>query len=193
MDISKFPDNDLKTGYILLDNLIPVQRNEKWGLFDKNGKQVVNFEYDSFGYIANNNREALNLLVVPNYNVIVACLNERYTLLNASGEQAFKAFVDDIYMTINGGKKSYTMIANNKMYDVEDYLDRLGVQPVNEKEEEETSTNTTTNTNNSNTTNETDQNSAVENNNQVNNEGEEREDSTEQTNNTQEVQESQES
>ena len=193
IDISKFPDNDLKTGYILLDNLIPVQRNEKWGLFDKNGKQVVNFEYDSFGYIANNNREALNLLVVPNYNVIVACLNERYTLLNASGEQAFKAFVDDIYMTINGGKKSYTMIANNKRYDVEDYLDRLGVQPVNEKEEEETSTNTTTNTNNSNTTNETDQNSAVENNNQVNNEGEEREDSTEQTNNTQEVQESQES
>ncbi len=145
IDISNFSENDLKTGYILVDNLIPVQKNGKWGLFDKKGKQVVNFEYDSLGYIANNSREALNLLVIPDYDVVVACLNDRYTLLNKFGEQTFKAFVDDIYMTVSGGEKSYVMIANNKNYDVEDYLDRLGVKPTNKKdeeEEEETDTNT---------------------------------------------------
>ena len=46
VDISRFEDNDLKTGYILVDNLIPVMKNSKWGLFDTKGNQVVEFEYD---------------------------------------------------------------------------------------------------------------------------------------------------
>lgn len=143
VDISKFEENELKTGYILVDSLIPVQRNGKWGLFNKKGNQLVDFEYDSFGYIATSNKEATNLLVIPNYNVIVGCINSRYTLLNQSGEQPFKAFVDAIYMQINGGEKSYKMLANNKEYDVEEYLDKLGVKPVTD---DNTENNTNTNT-----------------------------------------------
>ena len=152
VDISRFEENDLKTGYILVDNLIPVMKNNKWGLFDTKGNQVVDFEYDSFGYIASSNREAMNLLVIPTYNVIVACLNNRYTLLNSSGEQPIRAFVDDIYMTITGGEKYYQMTANDKVYDVEEYLDRLGVQPASNSDS--TSSNTTqTTTNNENSNN----------------------------------------
>ena len=157
VDISRFEENDLKTGYILVGNLIPVMKNNKWGLFDIKGNQVVDFEYDSFGYIANNNREATNLLVIPNYNVIVACLDERYTLLNTSGEQPIRAFVDDIYMEISGGEKHYKMVANDKEYDVEEYLDRLGVQPVTNH------TNTTSNTEQSNTTSNKETNNGVNN------------------------------
>ena len=150
IDISRFEENDLKTGYILVDNLIPVKKNNKWGLFDTKGKQVVDFEYDSFGYIASSNREATNLLVIPDYNVIVACLNDRYTLLNASGEQPIRAFVDDIYMVISGGKKQYLMTANDKTYDVEEYLDRLGVLKSTSNDNTNTSNNNTTTTNNQN-------------------------------------------
>lgn len=185
LDISRFEENDLKTGFILIDKLIPVQRSGKWGLFDLNGNQVVNFEYDSFGYIASSNREVENLLVIPDYDVIVACLNDRYTLLNASGEQPFRAFVDDIYMTINGGEKTYTMVANNRTYDVEEYLDRLGVRPTTDTENgEESNTNTSTNQ-----TNETEENATVEDNNQVNNEVVEENTQTDetQTTNTEEV------
>ena len=152
VDISRFEENDLKTGYILVNNLIPAQRSDKWGLFDTKGNLVVNFEYDSLGYIANNSKEAVNLLVIPDYNVIVACLENRYTLLNASGEQPFKAFVDDIYMTISGGEKHYSMIANDRTYDVEDYLDRLGVQSSTNTNTSNTSSNTSTNTSNQNST-----------------------------------------
>ena len=159
VDISRFEENDLKTGYILIDNLIPVMKNNKWGLFDTKGKQVVDFEYDSFGYIASSNREATNLLVIPGYNVIVACIDNRYTLLNASGEQPIRAFVDDIYMVISGGEKQYLMNANDKTYDVEEYLDRLGVL------ESTSNSNNTTNTSSDNTTT-----NSNENNNQVNNE-----------------------
>lgn len=158
IDISEFEEDNLKNGYILIDELIPVKRNDKWGLFDIDGEQVVAFEYDSFGYIANSSRDATNLLVIPDYNVIVACIDDRYTLLNSSGEQPIRAFVDDIYMVISGGKKSYKMMVNDREYDVEEYLDRLGVQKTT------TNNNTSTNTTQSNTTN------TEQANNQVNNE-----------------------
>ena len=167
VDISRFEENDLKTGYILVDSLIPVMRNEKWGLFDKKGNQIVNFEYDSLGYIANNNKEAINLLVIPDYNVIVACLNERYTLINASGEQPFKAFVDDIYMTVNGGEKSYKMTANDKTYDVEEYLDRLGVRNATNNERNSSNTTQTNTVNNDTESNNQVNNESVEENNEV--------------------------
>ena len=178
IDISRFEENNLKTGYILVDTLIPVRKNDKWGLFDKNGNQLVNFEYDSFGYITSNNKEAINLSVIPEYDVIVACLNNTSTLINASGEQPFKAFVDDIYMTISGGEKHYTMIANDRTYDVEDYLDRLGVQSSTDK-------NTTTSSNTTQTTNTS--NDETSSNNQVNNNRTVDENDEEQQNNEQET------
>lgn len=128
MDISKFERNDIKSKYILANNLIPAKQDKYWGLYDKNGKLVVNYEYDSFGYIASNNRNALNLLVIPEYNVIVACKNKKYTLLNSYGKQLFAAPVaDDIYMTIEGNEKKYTISANNNSYDAVEFLKSLGI------------------------------------------------------------------
>ncbi len=189
VDISKFEENDLKSGYVLVDNLIPVKKNDKWGLFDKSGKKIVDFEYDDLGYIANNNKDATNLLVIPNYNVIVACLDGRYTLLNASGEQPIKAFVDDIYMTISGGVKHYTMIANNKSYDVEEYLDKLGVRTTKNSSNQSTNNTNTNNNTEGNTTNTNEQQSdenSEDNNNQDQNDNQEQnnnEDNNDQENN----------
>lgn len=131
IDISKFPKNDLKSKYILVGNLIPVKKDNRWGFFDIKGNQLVDFEYDSIGYIAKSSKGALNLLVVPDYNVIVVGKNEKYTLLNENGEHPFNAYVDDVYMIINGGQKHYYMTANDNTYDVEDYLDRIGVKTTN--------------------------------------------------------------
>lgn len=193
IDISRFEENDLKTGYILVDNLIPVMKGDKWGLFDKNGEQVVDFEYDSFGYIASDNRDAVNLLVIPNYNVIVACIEDKYTLLNSSGEQPFGAFVDDIYMKINGGEKSYEMIANDKTYDVEEYLDRLGVHSTSNSESSNSTSSNTTNTTRTNTTtnNETNENTNGSTDNTTNeeNNGEENRENVEENNGETENQE----
>ena len=189
VDISRFEDNDLKTGYILVNNLIPVMKNSKWGLFDTKGNQVVEFEYDSLGYVANNSREATNLLVIPDYNVIVACIDDRYTLLNSSGEQPIKAFVDDIYMVINGGEKQYLMTANNRTYDVEDYLDKLGV--LESESTNTTNTNTTSNTTADNTQSNNQGNSeTAEENNAQNNEEEQNNGETQNSENQQGEQQS---
>ena len=156
MDISKFEGNNIKSKYILAGNLIPVRKNNYWGLYDKNGNQVVDFKYDSFGYIASSNKEALNLLVIPDYNVLVACKNKKNTLLRSSGEELFSAPVaDDIYMTISGGEKHYYIAANNGKMDAKEYLDRIGIttsETTNTTNNVSSSTNTPSNSNNNQST-----------------------------------------
>lgn len=159
MDITPFSQNNIKNKYILAGNLIPVRKGELWGLYDLTGKQLVDFTYDSFGYIARSNKDAINLLVIPDYEVLVARKNEKYTLLNSVGQELFGAPVaDDIYMTISEGKIHYYITANNQTMDAEQYLDNIGVRKQSEGGVQNSLTNnnnTNSNTNSSNTTNET--------------------------------------
>ncbi|MCI8410916.1 MAG: hypothetical protein HFJ40_00380 [Clostridia bacterium] len=155
IDISKFTQNNIKNNYLLADNLIPVRKDKNWGLYDKNGKQVVDFEYDSFGYIASSNKDALNLLVIPNYNVVVACKNKKYTLINSSGNQLFGAVADDIYMTISGGERHYYIAVNDQKMDAEAYLDSKGITSKDTGETSQDKSNSNSNTRNQNEVNNT--------------------------------------
>lgn len=180
MDISNFEENNIKNKYILAGNLIPVRKDEKWGLFDKNGKQVVDFEYDGFGYVASTNKDAKNLLVIPNYEVLVAKKDEKYTLLNSLGKQLFIGPVaDSIYMTISSEKREYWIDANDVRRDAEAFLKQQGELP-RDSSEEQTTNNTNTNTQENKTNNENqetqeNQEQNTENNNeeQIQNNGEE--------------------
>lgn len=158
MDISKFEKNNIKNKYILAGNLIPAKRDNLWGLYDKNGNLVVDFYYDSFGYVASSNKNALNLLVIPDYNVLVACKNKKYTLLSSTGQELFAAPVaDDIYMTIVENTKYYYITANNGTMDATVYLDKIGVSSEQQKNNNEITSTNTPSQNNS-TTNNTTQN-----------------------------------
>ena len=149
IDTSRFTQNNIKSKYLLADNLIPVKKGNYWGLFDKNGNQVVDFEYDSFGYIASNSRDAYSLLVIPDYNVIVAGRDDKYTLLNSSGEMLFGLVADDIYMTISGGERHYYISVNDNIIDAEEYLESRGIRNQNNSSSSNTSSNSnTTNSNN---------------------------------------------
>lgn len=156
MDIDNFTDNNIKSKYILVDNLIPVRRDKLWGLYDKNGNKVVDFQYDSFGYVASSNKNALNLLVIPDYNVFVACKNKKYTLLNSVGKELLAPIADDIYMEIKDGKKNYYIAANNKIYDAEKYLDSQGVTAKEDSDEETNTSNNNSSNDNTNSSEEKD-------------------------------------
>ncbi len=127
VDITKFKENNIKNRYILVDNLIPIKRNGQWGLVDVKGNLVVGFTYDSFGYVSSNNKNAINLLVIPGYDVIVACKDDKYTLINRSGQPLFGTVVDDIYMTYENGQYRYFMNYNDQTKNVEDYLNQIGI------------------------------------------------------------------
>ena len=176
IDTSRFTQNNIKSKYLLADNLIPVKKGNYWGLFDTNGNQVVDFEYDSFGYIASNSRDAYSLLVIPDYNVIVAGRDDKYTLLNSSGEMLFGLVADDIYMTISGGEKHYYISVNDNIIDAEEYLESRGIRNQNSSSSSNTSSNSNT-TNSNNTSN-----SAQNNNSGTNNEQDVEENNQEQRN-----------
>lgn len=131
IDNTRFEQNDIKNKYLLDNGMIPARKDKMWGAFDKNGKTVLEFEYDGFGYIASSNKDAINLLMIPDYNVMVASKNKKYLLISSTGEELCYAMLDEIYMSINSGKKHYYMNYNNVTVDVEDFLDQRKVKPVN--------------------------------------------------------------
>lgn len=150
VDISKYSQNNIKSGYILAEDLIPVRKDKYWGLYDKSGNQVVEYKYDSLGYIASSNKDALNLLVIPNYNVLVACKDKKYTLVNSSGRELFATVADDIYMTISGGERHYYITVNDQKMDAEEWLNRTGITV---KETDKTNQNQTKDTDSTNSSN----------------------------------------
>ncbi len=150
IDITKFEKNDIKNKYLLSNGMIPVRKDKLWGAFDKNGNQILNFEYDSFGYVASSNKDAINLLIIPDYDVMVACKNKKYTLIGILGDELCKPILDDAYIIISSGKKHYYMNYNNITgVDIEEFLDQIGVKTNknstqnNEKNEEENKDNET--------------------------------------------------
>ncbi len=137
IDISKFDKNDIRNKYLLMGSLIPVKKGDYWGLFNKNGEKIVDFKYDSFGYIATSNKDALNLLVIPSHNVLVTCKDKKYGIVNSSGGEIFPTRADDIYMTIDSGNKYYYLNYLDTRYDVEKWLDDVGVKVVNNDRNED--------------------------------------------------------
>ena len=166
IDISKFTQNNIKSKYLLADNLIPVKKGDYWGLFDKNGNQVVDFAFDSYGYIASNSRDAYSLLVIPDYNVIVAGRDDKYTLLNSSGEMLFGLVADDIYMTISGGEKHYWISVNDNLINAEEYLESRGIRNQNSSSSSNTTNSNNTSNSAQNNNNGTNEEQNVEENNQ---------------------------
>lgn len=130
IDISKFPENNIKNKYILLDNLIPVRLDKKWALSDRNGNKLTEFEFDGFGYTARSNKSAINLLEIPDYEVMVVVKDDKYGFINKQGQviNEYGISFDDIYMIRNGGKFEYKATFNGKEYDVSELLDDVDIK-----------------------------------------------------------------
>lgn len=144
IDNTKFEQNNIKNKYLLDNGMILARKDKLWGAFDKNGKQVLNFEFDSFGYVATSNKDAINLLLIPDYNILVACQNKKYALINSAGEMIIRPVLDDAYMTINSGKKYYYMNANDRKINITEFLDEQGPSNNSNNSTNENKTNETT-------------------------------------------------
>ncbi len=126
IDPKEFQDNHIDNKYLLVDNLIPVMKDGLWGMLDKRGNAIVPLVFDSYGYVATSNKNAMSLLVVPDYEVIIVCKNKKYGLMNKSGERILDVIADDIFMTYENGENKYYINANNSQVNLLDYLDQVG-------------------------------------------------------------------
>ncbi len=122
IDVSPFSYNGIKNGYILLDKIIPVKQNDKWGFFDTKGQMITDgFKYEKIGCsdITKINN-VYELLEIPDYNVIVIGDEYgKYSFMDTSGKDTMLPFVfDEIYIKSTAGELSYWMKYNDKEYDV---------------------------------------------------------------------------
>ena len=142
IDNTKFEKNNIKNKYLLDNGMIPAKKNKYWGAFDKNGKTILNFKYDIFRYTATNNREAINLLIIPDYNLMVVCQNKKYALVSSTGDMVIRPVLDDAYMTISSGKKYYYMNVGDRKIDIIEFLDEQSPN-ITKNSSDETNNNTT--------------------------------------------------
>lgn len=138
VDPTLFPNNNINNRYLLFDNVIPVCRDKKWGLFDKTGKELVGLEIDAVGYAAGSKGNSSgkivnNLLLIPSYKAIVlgkSYKNEnkeekRYALYDDQGNQIVPFALQSIYSVTSAGADTYHMEYNGTTMNVEEYIAKL--------------------------------------------------------------------
>lgn len=156
VDITQFGNNensDIKNQYLLFDNCIPVQRDKKWGFFDKTGKQIVEIKYDELGCIrgTQGGTSIQNLLIIPEYEAIVVG-NEtkngrKYGLVNSLGQELIACVLDTMYSVTSSGQRIYWMEqvkgeGTTAKFDIVDWLQKNGRQKPIKQTEGEAQTNT---------------------------------------------------
>lgn len=172
-DARSFAEDDIENDYLLYNKYIPVKKDQKWGLLDVNGNSVMPVEYDSLGCnIINSKDTSINsVLLIPEYEAIVVCKDKLYGIFGPdyykkTGKMLIEVAVDNVYSIISGGNKEYYLTyQGNRMHVINYIKTAVGVQPINEENNnnpsnsnannENTTTNQQTNTENSENNNQT--------------------------------------
>lgn len=146
IDTTQFTSNEIKNPYLLFDNCIPVNRDKKWGLFDKKGQRITQLEYDEFGCIAGtqSGKTNNNLLVIPKYEGIVVRKDKKYGIINSTGEELVPCVLDSVYSVTSAGQDSYYMVQGDKIIDVLEYIEKFVIQSEAREGYESNSNNETT-------------------------------------------------
>lgn len=145
--------------YLLLDKLIPVYKEKKWGAYDKQGNLVLKVEYDEFGYNSNNieingiKTSVQPVLEIERANGIVVKQQGKYGLVNLSGEILVPIAVDGIYAindAENEEEKYYMLYKENELNVIERLIKAGLLEDTNATDE---TTNTIQNNTENNMTN----------------------------------------
>lgn len=140
IDTSLYQNTEVKNPYLLFNNSIPVQKDKKWNLLDKNGKNILPTQLqdlDGIGSVVGTSvsSSANNLLVIPDYEAIVVMKNKKYGLVNSVGQELIACGLDNIYSVTSNGQTTYQMEYIGQILDVEDYLEQHGIKKVDPNKE----------------------------------------------------------
>lgn len=136
---------DTESKYLILDTLIPVSKNNKWGCFNKEGTKILDIEYDDFGcYLTNVEVNGIKKIVEPvlsikRCNGIVVKKSDKYGVLDVTGKELVPIAVESIYAIENTEDEDtkYFMLYNNGELNVIERLIIAGLIEDTEKEVKE--------------------------------------------------------
>lgn len=118
VDTSKFASDGITNQYILYDKLIPVCLNNKWGLFDVDGKKIAEAEYDTIGCINEERTDKVvnNAMTIGNTKVVVVSKDGVYGGISTKGDLLLPLMFEYIYSLTSGGETTYYMVRDGKTY-----------------------------------------------------------------------------
>lgn len=151
VDANRFNSNNIKNQYLLYDNCIPVRKDNLWGIFDKNGRQILPIEYEDLGCsvgVGNSTTQNTNnILLLPEYKGIVVKKDNLYGMKDFEGKDLLPIALKSIYSTISGGKEIYYMVYGEQVMNVITYIQTYVRPTTNQSNENNQSTNNTDNNN----------------------------------------------
>ena len=190
IDRNIFPLDDIKNNLFLYENCIPLKKDGKWGMADKNGDIILNFEYDQLGYaeisntsLGNGNNQTNvtslqpsgdkntnNVVVIPAIEGIVIGKGNLYGIANSIGRIVIPCEFNKIYSVTNEGEEEYYLEKDGRVTELTRYLEENKINAnipgrvdITNNNPTNTFTNQMTNQTNSNTTNQINNNANHEN------------------------------
>lgn len=135
LDTKNITTKNVESQYLILDTLIPVCKNDKWGAFDKTGNIVIKVEYDGFGcnistIEINGTKKAVSpVLAIGECKGIVVKKAEKYGVLDINGKELVPIAVDSIYEIENfeDENSKYYMLYNNDELNIIERLIKAGL------------------------------------------------------------------
>lgn len=128
--ISSYSKNGVTDGFLLNDIFIPVKRDGKWRLYDKEKDKLTDSIYDSLGCPngKNNLTRTYGVLIIPEYNLIVGAKDGKYNLIDKEGKWLLEDFVlDAVYITVSEGKNIYKISINKEEQELDVFLQEKGI------------------------------------------------------------------
>lgn len=132
IDIDKYVQNGVENGYILLDEIIPIQNSEGlWGLFNIKGEKISDFKYTGIGCESSPISNSYPVLNIPSYKIIVVQKGENYNLITSNGEELISGYIlDSVYLKTNAATEQnqffMTSNDNTKVMNIEEWLTSIG-------------------------------------------------------------------
>ena len=143
VDINSFKSNGLKSGYVLLGCLIPVQKDGKWIFYkietskDSDGNKHVqcirldNGDFDGIGCITSVTRGTTsNLMVIEDYNILVVEKYDQYGFMDLNGRPTGLVYKDTYLETTSGLTNYYAVDKNGNIINVIEELEKRGYTKV---------------------------------------------------------------
>lgn len=129
IDKKLFPNENIENSMLLYDNCIPVKRGDKWGIFNKEGKLISNFNWDSLGFVVKDSNQSSNqssrnnMLLISELDGIIVCRDGKYGVVDSKGNLVVGCIFDRVYSeTVSGEEKYYFQYGSNAI-ELSDYLE----------------------------------------------------------------------
>ena len=130
IDVGRYSQNGIESGYIVADELIPIKSNGLWGFFNLEGQKIVDFQYTGIGCSSAKVSNAYPVLIIPSYKIIVVEKDNFYNLIRTNGKEILQSnVVDSLYLRKNAstGENTYFMTYNGTVDNIEERLSKLGM------------------------------------------------------------------